>query len=176
MQHLLTVWRSPWQPSLFDPRTYKRVRKHWWRFGPGLKPTTFCASCSKLFLLSDINTPVMSLVTFTQVFKAGKSSRLCFAPHACNAVADPRFPRGETPTYYLVNFCRKMHENKRKRTQKGASLTSPRSTTTLDSSDSRGYCSLLSSRCPEWRLISFTRFLSCSATFVKTRQGVLPSY
>ena len=38
--HLLTVQGSAWQPSLLDPHTYRCVRKHWWRFGPGLKPTT----------------------------------------------------------------------------------------------------------------------------------------
>ena len=28
------------------------------------------------------------------------------------SVADPGFPRGEAPTYYLANFSRKLHENK----------------------------------------------------------------
>ena len=46
--HLLTVQRSAWQLSLFDPHTYRHEHKFWWRFGPGLKPTTICAVSTAL--------------------------------------------------------------------------------------------------------------------------------
>ena len=31
--HLLTVWRSAWQSSLFNPHTCRHFHKHWWSFG-----------------------------------------------------------------------------------------------------------------------------------------------
>ena len=47
--------------------------------------------------------------------------------YAANAVADPGFPRGGgtnprggAPTYYLVNFSQKLHENEEILGQRGA--------------------------------------------------------
>ena len=52
--------------------------------------------------------------------------------HYLNSEADPGFPkggganpRGGTPTYYLTNFSRKLHENKEILAQKGSLLDPP---------------------------------------------------
>ena len=48
VRHLLTAQKSAWQLNFFNPNTYRHVCKHWWRFGPGLEPTTICAASTTL--------------------------------------------------------------------------------------------------------------------------------
>ena len=38
MQFQLTVWRSVWQLSLFDPHNYRLACKHWWSSSWGSNP------------------------------------------------------------------------------------------------------------------------------------------
>ena len=69
-----TAERSAWQPSLFDPHTYRRVCKHWWRFQLGLEPmtnqtalyTTRPLHC-KVLWRNRINLPLIQVINRFQV-------------------------------------------------------------------------------------------------------------